>query len=91
MSTLIHDLYHGKLSPADSFNPDKDEYFTLTRQIGEAETRLLGRLEGEPELKQALVDLLEAIERQGPMEAEALFSQGFRMGARMMLEVLEGK
>ena len=84
--TLIEQLYYGELIPAahPPLNPDK--WRDLIRQVTAAEDALLDGMTDEQRQKyQAYYD---SASRHHAEETLDSFTLGFRIGARLMLEVL---
>lgn len=86
---ILHELYHGRISPFERESPDTIEYHELTKQISAAEDALAANLSVD---KRQQYDICTSLifRRQALIEEE-IFIDAFKMGARMMLAVLGGE
>ncbi len=88
MSNILEDLYYGNICPSE-------DYMTLLQNRNQSAreeqkeqfaTFRSGLSKEQSDLFQKLMDLqLQAL----PMEHAAAFSYGFRLGAQIMLEILQ--
>lgn len=90
MPSIIQELYDGKLFPAENFTPRLEEHVKLNREIIEAEDEFIRQLDVfDPKLKTQFMTFMDAVNRSYPLEASEIFCHGFRLGARMMLDILD--
>ncbi|WP_110932599.1 DUF6809 family protein [Paenibacillus bouchesdurhonensis] len=89
MKSFLEELYYGKLYPSEQIVPDDPKYRALSRQISEMMQMWRQRL-SEEDFRQleAMLDLQGESNSIHNMET---FVQGFKLGASMMIEVLNGK
>ncbi len=84
--SIIKDLYFGNIAPCDLFVKKGSEYQQISNQLVELEDAFLEKLnDSEKSLYEQIWDC------RGQQECileEDLFSEGFRLGARLMLEIL---
>ncbi|GJM79886.1 hypothetical protein HMSSN139_23820 [Paenibacillus sp. HMSSN-139] len=88
MPSILESLYYGNLLPEEQVVPKGPQYRQLSRELSEAMVAWREKLSGEhfTELE-ALIDLQQKI--QG-MEMTEAFTNGFKLGAGLMIEVLIG-
>lgn len=87
--TLLQHFFYGNLDPNTDCYDSDSEYGEATKTIDDREARLNALL-GEPE-KALFRDLLDAENATNAITAEEKFLLGFRMGARLMLEILDDR
>ena len=90
--SILEDLYYGNIHPDEDYTPCTDEY----RQIIAAHLEKTGTFQKrladiDPELQRTYVHLTDDLTRMLPMEMCTIYIDGFRRGARMMLEILTGE
>ena len=85
---VLEEFWYGNLDLAEyDANPSK-EYKELVRLISRNEEKLLATMtEGQKELFSRYAD---CVREQQAMAECLLFQNSFRLGARMMMEILEG-
>lgn len=84
---LLEKLYYGELIPFEHPALDQDKWHSLVSQVVEAETALLDGMTEEQ--KEKYQKYYEAASRHHACETRDFFIIGFRLGARMMLEILD--
>ena len=85
----LEELYYGHLYPFERIVPQDPGYRPLNQKISSIKQTLQEKLPAED--YQALEELLDLYCDSGVLETCASFGYGFKLGARMMLEVLGGK
>lgn len=86
--SFLRDLYDGRLAPAEQISPADPDYWRLCQEAEKEKERLKERLEEDaPKLEEM---------REKYLQAECSlsyshFAYGFRLGARFMIEIFEGK
>lgn len=91
MKSTLRELYNGNLDPSGQFTPTTREYLTLRAQAGEHSDELLSELKRiDPALAERFDRVMDEEIDVQIMELNEMFVQGFRLGARMMLEVCTG-
>jgi len=84
--SAIHDLFFGELDPQEHHKNPPPQVIELLLEIEELEDSLMASLKGEEKLQ--LIRLLDAYgEYIANVDVEA-FATGFKIGARLMGEVL---
>ena len=87
MEKVLRQLYNNELQILESSYPTDPGYLELRNQLGEKNDLLAGMLNDEVrELLEEIISL--CMEMDGSLDADK-FSDGFKLGARIMLEILE--
>ena len=89
MDKILQALYDGKIYPAEQYRPIIEEYTTLRKKHYQNYGYFIKKL-GSPldkEFIQIMDEQLDAV----PFELSEMFIDGFRLGARMIIEVIEDK
>ena len=84
----FEELWYGRINPSQRTQPDDKSTSELTEQIVEKEDELAALLSDEAketldQMRGKQLDLSTANERKA-------FVSGFRLGARIMLEIMDG-
>ena len=85
---ILEELWYGRINPSQRMQPDDKSDSELTEQIVEKEDELAALLPDEAkeileQMREKQLDLSTANERKA-------FISGFKLGARIMLEVMDG-
>lgn len=83
----LKSFYHGNLSPADRQMVPGSNAARAVAELADAENRLVQAL--PPELQPLMDNMMKAQGRVDVIMAEANYIDGFRTGARFMLEILD--
>lgn len=86
MSDLLESLFYGNICPVESIRATNPEYKLVSKEISKMIDAYQHKLSAEDfnELEK-LIDLLG---KSASMYAAATYSEGFRLGALIMVEVL---
>lgn len=84
---MLKDFFHGNLSPADRRMARGSEAARLTEELAQAEDVLARAL--LPDLVPLLKRLTDAQASLDGLTAEACYIDGFKTGARFMMEILD--
>ena len=84
---VINELWYGNIEPQDRTIPRDKEYKQLLNKICKYEEQFRGIF--SPEQQKDFEDYENATISVTAISEEAAFVYGFRLGARMMMEVLE--
>lgn len=84
---MLSELWYGNIEPQDRKIPRDKEYKQLLNKICKYEEQFRGIF--SPEQQKDFEDYENATISVTAISEEAAFVYGFRLGARMMLEVLE--
>ena len=88
MDTILQQLYDGKIFPAEQYRPTVEEYKKLYKkhyQHYEDFIKELSQL--QKPLDTRFVEIMDEQLDTIPYEISNMFIDGFRLGARMMIEV----
>lgn len=89
MDKILQALYDGKIFPAEQYRPITEEYIALWKKHYQSYEDFVKKL-GSPLDKEFIRIMDEQIDTI-PLELSEMFIDGFRLGARMMIEVFEDK
>jgi len=89
MKTILEELYEGNIYPDELIIPKNPEYRPLNQKISDTIETLKEKL-SENDCKQ-LEALLDMRCETSSQDATASFLYGFKIGAVIMIEVLNGK
>jgi len=90
MSNILLDLYHGELAPSAFHNKKLPEHQAKRQACRQRYDALFARLDSlDPELRKAFDQFLDDQLFSDMLELPEAFMEGFRMGAKMMLAVME--
>ena len=87
--TILQDLFHGNITPDDSGFDRNSKYGRAMQAVAEHEERLLALINDEE--KSLFISFRDAQAALNGIAAEENFILGFRIGARIMIEVIEGR
>lgn len=85
MKSILEDIYYGNICPAESFQVNLKEYEAIQNEHLKTYDSFLQSL--EPDQKKAFIEIMDHQFQSIPMEYAAVFSEGFRIGSRIMLEI----
>ena len=87
MEKVLRQLYDGEIRPVEGSYPTDPGYLELRNQLGEKNDLLAGMLNDQDrKLLEEIIDL--RVRMDGSLNVDK-FSDGFKLGARIMLEILE--
>lgn len=89
MKNILENLYDGNIYPAELIISKNPEYQPLSQKVSDVMDIWRKKL-SEDDYNQ-LESLLDLRSELGSMEASASFMYGFKLGALIMMEVLDGK
>lgn len=90
MKSVLSALYNGELHPAEQYAPKTEEYWEIrqrNRRHYKDFTESLRKL--DPPLDKQFTQILDEQIDELPYELSQMFIDGFRLGARIMLETLQ--
>jgi hypothetical protein len=89
MTHILEELFYGNLRPDENIHPNTPEYLELTRKISGMLDTYQKQLSADKfDTLEKLVDLLG---ESTSIYAASAFTQGFQIGARMMIEVVTAR
>lgn len=89
MSTLLQQLYNGEIFPAEHYRPYLEEYKVMRKKHLENYDSFIQKL-GSPLDKEFIKIMDEQLDTL-PLDFFQMFSDGFKLRAKMMIEVLDGE
>lgn len=90
MNSVLSDLYDGKIFPAQEYSSRSEEYRRLRRKHYSHYEDFIETLKGiEPSLDKRFIEIMDEQIETVPFEFSETFIDGFRLGARMMIEVFQ--
>lgn len=84
---ILSELYHGNINPVAKSVVQGSAYQKAMYQISSLEEKLMAQLDAEQ--RKLLQDFVSAQGELNYISGEERFTDGFRMRARMMLEIFE--
>lgn len=89
MDKILKALYEGELYPAEQYRPMTEEYIALRKKHHQSYEDFIRKL-GSP-LDEEFIHIMDEQLDAVPFELAETFIDGFRLGAKMMIEVFEDK
>ena len=89
MDKILHDLYNGEINPIEQYRPMTEEYKALREKQYQHYEDFIKKL-GSP-LDKEFIRIMDEQLDTVPIEFSETFIDGFRLGARMMIEVFDDK
>ncbi|WP_150267494.1 DUF6809 family protein [Paenibacillus tepidiphilus] len=86
MSRVLEDIFYGNLRPNENIHPKHSEYQELNRKISSLIENYHKRL--PPHEYDELEQLLDLMGQTTSMYSAAAYTEGFRLGVRIMIEVM---
>lgn len=84
---ILSELYHGNINPVAKSIVQGSAYQKVMHRLSDLEEKLVAQLDEEQ--KKLLEDFIAAQGELNYISGEERFTDGFRMGARMILEIFE--
>lgn len=88
MNKTLQDLYYGRISPMTKAVPPDTELARLMAATADSEDTLIELLSQKLDEKKLLASLSDAYRAMIAQTAEERFIEGFRLGARMAIEIM---
>ncbi|MBR5090649.1 MAG: hypothetical protein IK093_14560 [Ruminiclostridium sp.] len=85
MNNILNKLYYGEICPCEKPAPNTKRFADNREQICSTENKLL---ELFPKCKELLDTYTDALHIEAQLECEADFERGFRLGAAIMLNII---
>ena len=86
MKSIIEQLYYGEISPCSQPTPDTEKYIKAREDIETIREELEKKY---PDCKDLLEEYSDAIHVTASCEGLQDFTTGFRLGAELMIEILD--
>lgn len=84
---ILSELYHGNLNPVAKSVVQDSEYQKAMQKISDLEEKLMKQLDDEQQ--KLLQEFISEQMKLNTISGEERFTDGFRMGAKMILEIFE--
>lgn len=84
---ILSELYHGNINPVAKSVVQGSAYQKAMHQLSDMEEKLMAQLDAEQQ--KLLQDFVSAQGELNYISGEERFTDGFRMGAKFMLEIFE--
>jgi len=85
MKSFIESLYYGEIIPCEKPAPNTKRFAENRELICSTENKLIEQF---PDCKELLDTYTDALHIESQLECEADFERGFRLGASIMLDIL---
>jgi len=89
MREVLKKLYKGEIHPEEAYYPKTEEQRQRQRKIGDTQERLLSELNDRT--KKEWIDLLNEMNYASADDMEQAYIEGMRMGAALMMELMNAK
>lgn len=89
MSKILEDLYNGLIDPAEHHSDRISEYEAILKEQSTHYNDFIKKL--DPSLAQEFMNIMDEQINTVPFELSEAFTDGFRLGAKMMIEVFNDK
>lgn len=86
MKSIIEQLYYGEICPREKPAPQTERCIENRKTICDTEEQLLKQF---PTCKELLDTYTDALHIETQLECEADFERGFRLGAKILFELLD--
>ena len=89
MNTLLQQLYNGEIYPAERYRPLIEQYREMQKKQHCHYDDFVKELQQlQPPLHEKFIKIMDEQLDSIPLELSDKFIDGFRLGARMMIEIL---
>lgn len=90
MRSILEQLYDGEIYPAEQFNVKAEEYQRVMKEHSDHYEEFVEKLNNiTPSLGERFMEIMDEQLDAIPIEMAEIFIAGFRLGARLMVEVFE--
>ena len=89
MRRVLVELYHGNINPNVKLFIKNTEYSEAINTVSKSENALIGMIFGRKQEEKLLEDLMKAQGEVNSITAVENFIEGFRLGARMGVEIMD--
>ncbi len=87
MESILTALYHGQIYPSEQYAPKTKEFQALQEEQLTRYNDFIQQL--PPALSKQFRVIIDDVSSSIPYEYQSMFTNGFRLGALLMLEVLQ--
>lgn len=90
MKSILSELYEGKIFPAEQYSPTSEEYRKIRQRYYRHYEDFIETLSKiNPPLDKRFIEIMDEQLDVIPCEFSAMFIDGFRLGARIMLDIFQ--
>ena len=91
MKSILSALYEGKIFPADQYFPRSEEYRKIYQEHYRHYDDFIETLsKANPPLDKKFIEIMDEQLDEIPYEFSEMFIDGFRLGARIMIDIFQG-
>ena len=90
MKNILMQLYDGEIFPAQQYRPKTEQYISMCREHCRHYDDFIQQLkELEPPLHKQFIKIMDEHLDEAPLEIYSMFIDGFKLGARMIIEIYQ--
>ena len=91
MKSILSELYEGNIFPAEQYSPRSEEYRQIHQNHYKHYDNFIETLSKlEPPLDKQFIKIMDEQLDVIPYEFSEMFIDGFRLGARIMIDIFQG-
>ena len=91
MESILSALYEGKIFPAEQYSPRSEEYRKIYQEHYQHYDDFIETLsKATPPLDKRFIKIMDEQLDVIPYEFSEMFIDGFRLGARIMIDIFQG-
>ena len=91
MKSILSELYEGKIFPAEQYSPRSEEYQKIHQEHYQHYDDFIETLSKvNPPLDKKFIEIMDEQLDVIPYEFSEMFIDGFRLGARIMIDIFQG-
>nr|WP_300826088.1 DUF6809 family protein [uncultured Schaedlerella sp.] len=91
MKNILSELYEGKIFPAEQYSPRSEEYRKIYQEHYQHYDDFIETLSKvNPPLDKKFIEIMDEQLDVIPYEFSEMFIDGFRLGARIMIDIFQG-
>lgn len=92
MKSILEEIYWGNICPSENLQSKGAEYHRLLKKLCNQQNRLIKTIERlNPELAYEVEQIIDKQYELSEIDKTTIFTNGFCLGSRIMLEVYEKK
>lgn len=89
MDEILKRLYNGEIFPAEQYIPELEEYKAKRKQRYKNYESFIEKIDSN--LRSEFIKIMDEQSDLLPYELSEMFTKGFKLGALLMIEILEDK
>ncbi len=91
MKSILTELYEGRIFPAEQYSPRSEEYRKIHQEHYQHYDDFIETLSKvNPPLDKRFIEIMDEQLDVIPYEFSEMFIDGFRLGARIMIDIFQG-